>query len=124
MTLSLRTITHQSAALLGLIVGLSALMAERQVTLGIAAAGGLCLLNLGLWQVVGRGLFAARLQGGSAALPMALWGLKLLLLVGGSALLLAHFPPMAVALGGSVLVAVLLLSASRGVFTTLDAEDA
>ena len=124
MTLSLRTITHQSAALLALIVGLSALMAERQVTLGIAAAGGLCLLNLGLWQVVGRGLFDARLQGGSAALPVVLWGLKLLLLVGGSSLLLAHFPPVAVALGGSVLVAVLLLSASRGVFTPLDAEDA
>ena len=124
MTLSLRTITHQSAALLALIVGLSALMADRQVTLGIAAAGGLCLLNLGLWQVVGRGLFDARLQGSSPALPMALWGIKLSLLVGGSSLLLAHFPPVAVALGGSVLVAVLLLSASRGVFTTLDAEDA
>ena len=124
MTLNRRSITSQSAALLVAIVVLSALMAERQVTMGIAAAGGLCLLNFGLWQVVGRSLFAVRSQGGSGAWPVALWGLKFLLLAGGSALLLAHFPPAAVALGGSVLVAILLLSASRGVFTTLDAEDA
>ena len=124
MTLSLRTISTSATLLLGVAVALSAMTAELPMTLGIATAGGLCLLNFGLWQAVGRGLFKARLDGTSAAWPMALWGLKLLILFGGFIVLLQIFPPVGVAIGGSALVLALLLQASRGVFAQLEAEEA
>lgn len=94
------------------------------MTLGIATAGGLCLLNFGMWQAVGRSLFSARLAGTSAAWPMALWSLKLLIFFGGFVALLQLFPPAGVAIGGSALVLALLLQASRGVFAQLEAEEA
>jgi hypothetical protein len=124
MIISLRSISNSATLLLGAAVALSAMTAELPMTLGIATAGGLCLLNFGMWQAVGRGLFQARLSGSSPAWPMALWALKLLIFFGGFVFLLQLFPPAGVAIGGSALVLALLLQASRGVFAQLEAEEA
>lgn len=89
---------------------------------GVAAAGGLILVNFVLWQRVGHALFAAALQGQSPVLAVALWGVKLTLLLGGLLFLLATFPPLTVAVGASVIVASILLQALGSTATELRLE--
>jgi hypothetical protein len=67
-------------------------------------------------------MFAAALQGGTSFFAAVLWSLKLALLFGGLLFLLATFPPLAVAVGSSVIVASILLQALGSVATELRLE--
>ncbi|MBO85145.1 MAG: hypothetical protein CL927_07280 [Deltaproteobacteria bacterium] len=91
--------------------GLAYWVAGAEMGGGVAASGGLILVNFALWQRVGHAFFAAALQGTSSILAVALWSLKLVLLFGGLLFLLATFSPLAVAVGSSVIVASILLQA-------------
>lgn len=111
MKITLRS-TGISAAVLLLVATVGAVwVGGSEAGGGVAATGGLILVNFALWQRVGHALFAAALSGRSPVLAVVLWGLKLALLLGGMLFLLATFSPWSVALGASVLVASILLQA-------------
>jgi len=111
MTITLRSTTISAAALLAVATVGAAWLDGTELAGGVAASGGLILVNFALWQRVGHALFAAALQGQSPVLAVALWGVKLVLLLGGILFLLATFPPTAVTVGASVIVASILLQA-------------
>jgi hypothetical protein len=111
MTLTLRNTTISALALL-VVCTLGAQWLYGSTSAGgVAAAGGLILVNFVLWQRVGHAFMSAALQGRSPVLAVVLWGAKLTLLIGGLLFLLANFPPLAVTVGASVVVASILLLA-------------
>ena len=122
MTITLRRTGIGAAALLAVCTVVAYGLAGAEAGGGVAAAGGLILVNFALWQHVGHALFAAALHGRSSLFAVGLWGFKLSLLLGGLLFLLATFPPLAVAVGSSVLVASILLQALGSITTELRLE--
>jgi hypothetical protein len=122
MKITLRRTGTSAAALLVAATGLACWVGGAEMGGGVAASGGLILVNFALWQRVGHAMFAAALQGGTSFFAAVLWSLKLVLLLGGLLFLLATFPPLAVAVGSSVLVASILLQALGSVATELRLE--
>lgn len=111
MTITLRNTGISAAALLLLATVGAFWIGGSEAGGGVAASGGLILVNFALWHRVGHAFFAAALQGHSPFFAVALWGCKLALLLGGLLFLLATYSPAAVTVGASVLVASILLQA-------------
>jgi len=116
-TLISATLLLFAACLVAFIVGGSELGG------GVAAAGGLVLVNFVLWVWLGRALFTAALAGQSPIKAAAMWGGKFALLIGGLLFLLTTFPPAAVAVGVSVVVVALMLQAFASTASALRIED-
>ena len=122
MKITLRRTGISAAALLAVSTGVAYAVGGAEMGGGVAASGGLILVNFALWQRVGHALFAAALRGTSSILAVVLWSFKLALLLGGLLFLLATVPPPAVAVGSSVIVASILLQAIGSTATELRLE--
>ena len=122
MKITLRRTGISAAALLAAATGIAYWVGGAEAGGGVAASGGLILVNFALWQRVGHAMIAAALQGDTSLFAAVLWSLKLALLLGGLLFLLAMFPPLAVAVGSSVIVASILLQALGSVATELRLE--
>ena len=122
MKITLRRTGLSAAALLAASTGIAYWVGGAEAGGGVAASGGLILVNFALWQRVGHAMFAAALKGDTSFFAAALWGLKLALLLGGLLFLLATFSPLTVAVGSSVIVASILLQALGSAATELRLE--
>ncbi len=124
MTITLQRTLISALALLAAAVAGAFAVAGEAMAWGVLLSGGLVVVNFGLWQRVGREAFAAVLSGQSPVFAIGLWALKGALLLGGLLFLLANFPPMAVLVGLSVIVASLLLQAVASTLVELRLEEA
>ncbi len=124
MTPTLRQLLTLSSTLVVVGTTVMGLTTNLESALGVALSGGLVLLNLVLWIVVGRHAVAAVRAGRPAALAGVFYVGKLALLVGGLWLLSSHFPPAAVLTGASVLVASTLMVALSSSLAALRVAEA
>ena len=118
MTSTLRTILQSSTAILALATLGALLTKGHEFGVGVGLSGLLALANLSLWVVVGRGMVSAAAEGRPAGLSALLYVAKLGLLVGGLWLLVSHLPAVAVLLGTSIPVVVMM---SVGLYSSLAA---
>ena len=123
MTPPLRTTLISATVLLFAATAVGALVNGSQFGGGVAAGGGLVLVNFVLLLGVGRAMFASALAGTSPVKAALLWGGKLALLFGGLLFLLTTFSPAAVAVGGSAVVAALMLQALASTASALRVDD-
>jgi hypothetical protein len=119
-----QTLAISAAAVLLVTTLASVALAGKDFGGGVAATGGLMLVNLLLWTFTVKGLLAATLSGRPPILAVIVYTLKLLLLTGGLALLCATFPPLSVVLGASVVVTAIMANAAVGHGFALSAGEA
>ena len=119
MTLTPQTISFGAGALLVAATPLALWAAGPEFAAGLAAAGGLTLINLWLLVAVVQQAIVATVHGVGAGGAVLLYLLKFVGMVGLVALMVSRFSPLAVLLGCSVVVTSVMAAASVGLHSDL-----
>ncbi len=119
MTLTPQTLSLGAGALLVLATPLAFWSMGPEFAAGVAAAGGVTLLNLGLWVLVVQKAILGTLEGSGAGGAALLYLLKFAGLVGLLYLLVARFPALSVLVGCSVVVGSVMAAAAVGLRSDL-----
>jgi hypothetical protein len=119
MTLTPQTISLGAGALLLVAAPLAFWAAGPEFAAGLAAAGGLTLINLWLWVAVVQQAIVSTVQGVGAGGAVLLYLLKFVGFIGLVALMVSRFPPLAVLLGCSVVVTSVMAAAAVGLRSDL-----
>jgi len=118
-----KTLIVSAGVLAAALVVVGGLLGGVQFAAGLATCGGLMLLNLVAWVVVGRRFVTAVLTGRAPVLGTVLFVGKLTVLLVGVVVAAASFPPLSVLLGCSVVVGAILAWAVVGAFTRIEVAE-